>query len=121
MVSAVIIREKVGSEKKHASESKVAGGGTAASCLGTRTSLNCEARWPLLCCVVVGVWESERESFLEISRSYTWGWGDEAFNFIFCFFRAAPTAYGSFQNRGQIRAIAATYTTAHGNTGSLTH
>ena len=65
---------------------------------------------------------------------------------VFCLFvcfwfcsllcRAVPTAYGSSQARGRIRAAAAglhhshrnvdpshvvTYTTAHGNTGSLTH
>ena len=37
----------------------------------------------------------------------------------FCLFRATPVAYGSSQARGRIRA--ATYTTAHVNTGSLTH
>ena len=56
--------------------------------------------------------------------------------FLSCLFRATPTAYGSFQARGwisyscrstsqpqqcQIRATCATYTTAHGNTRSLTH
>ena len=60
--------------------------------------------------------------------------------FFFCLFAiswAAPVAYGGSQARGPIRAIAtglhhshsnagiraasATYTTAHGNTGSLTH
>ena len=56
---------------------------------------------------------------------------------IFFLFRAAPEAHGSSQVRGQIRATAAgltsqpqqcgiqatfiTYTTAQGNTGSLTH
>ena len=54
--------------------------------------------------------------------------------FLFCLFRAALTAYGVSQARGLIRAVAAglrhsnegseplslTYTTAHGNTGSLT-
>ena len=54
----------------------------------------------------------------------------------FFFFGATPMAYGNFQARGQIRAtaaglghtiamqdatISATYTTAHGNIGSLTH
>jgi len=54
----------------------------------------------------------------------------------FCLFRAVPMAYGGYQARGQIGAVAAgsttaiamrdpsmseTYTTAHGNTGSLTH
>ena len=67
-------------------------------------------------------------------------------SFVCCFllFRAVPAAYGSLQARGQIRAAAtglhrcscwptpqpqqhqtqatsATYTTAHGNAGSLTH
>ena len=55
--------------------------------------------------------------------------------FIFCFFRAAPMAYGSSQARGRIGAVAAglhhshnnagstsaTYTTAHGKAGSFTH
>ena len=58
---------------------------------------------------------------------------------FFSFFRAAPKAYGGSQARSQIgairgqpmptatatwdpsRAMSATYTTAHGNTGSLTH
>ena len=61
------------------------------------------------------------------------------FFFFFFLFRAAPAAYGSFQARGRIRAVAtglqpqllqqqlglqatsATYTTTHGSTGSLTH
>ena len=55
-----------------------------------------------------------------------------------CLFRAAPTAHGGSRARGRIgataanwptpqpqqrriRAVTATYTTAHGNTGSLTH
>ena len=58
-------------------------------------------------------------------------------NNVFCLFRAIPTACGGSQARGpirataagpipqpqqhQIRAISATYTTAHGNAGSLTH
>ena len=47
--------------------------------------------------------------------------------FFFCLFFAiswaAPGAYGGSQARGRIRAVAvsATYTTAHGNAGSLTH
>ena len=41
--------------------------------------------------------------------------------FVFCLFRAAPTAYGVSQTRGWIGATSATYTTALGNTGSLTH
>ena len=57
--------------------------------------------------------------------------------FIFCIFRAAPVAYGGSQARGLIQAVAtslhhshsnagsraasATYTAAHGNTGSLIH
>ena len=54
----------------------------------------------------------------------------------YCLFRAAPTAYGGFQARGPIRAVAAglrhthsnarsdlclTITTAHSNARSLTH
>ena len=55
--------------------------------------------------------------------------------FLFLFFvisRAAPTAYGGFQAWGLVRAVpepqpgqiwagSATYTTAHGNAGCLTH
>ena len=57
--------------------------------------------------------------------------------FFLCLFRAAPTEYGGFQARGQIRAVTAglyhqpqpwviqpisvTYTAAHGNARSLTH
>ena len=58
-----------------------------------------------------------------------------ALHFIYLFiwlFRAAPIAYGGSQARGQIlrhshrnirsiQAVSATYTTAHGNTRSLTH
>ena len=59
------------------------------------------------------------------------------FFFFFGLLRAAPAAYGGFQARGsnqsysrwpmpqpqqcQIRATFATYTTTHGNAGSLTH
>ena len=60
------------------------------------------------------------------------------FYFIFLLFRAVPTAYGSFQARGRIGAVAAhlptphpqklgiqavsvTYIAAHGNAGFLTH
>ena len=42
--------------------------------------------------------------------------------FVFCFlFKATPAAYGSFWVRHQIWGVSATYTTAHGKTGSLTH
>ena len=56
-----------------------------------------------------------------------------SFLFVFCLFKAEPTAYGSSQARDQIRAVAAglqqhqilavsvTYTTGHGNAGSLSH
>ena len=40
---------------------------------------------------------------------------------LFLHFRSAPVAYGSSQAVGPIRAVAAGYTTAHGNTGYLTH
>ena len=51
---------------------------------------------------------------------------------VFCLFRAASAAHGGSQARGligatpqpqqrQIRAASSTYTTTHGNTGSLTH
>ena len=62
---------------------------------------------------------------------------DFFFSCLSVFSRAAPTAYGGSQARGLIRAVAAglcqshsngqiqaasvTYTTAHSNTGSLTH
>ena len=39
---------------------------------------------------------------------------------FFFLFRAAPIAYGSSWSRGQIGAAADTYTTAYGNTESLT-
>ena len=58
----------------------------------------------------------------------------EIYIIFFClFFRAAFVAYGGFQAKGRIRAVAAglhhshiramsvTHTTAHGNDGSLTH
>ena len=38
-----------------------------------------------------------------------------------CLFRATPVAYGIFQARDWIEAKSVTYTTAHGNTGFLTH
>ena len=40
---------------------------------------------------------------------------------LFCYFRGTPTACGGCQARGQIGAASSTYTTAHGNTRSLTH
>ena len=40
------------------------------------------------------------------------------FFFFFCLFRAIPTAYGSSQARGQIRAIAAGLHHSHSNVGS---
>ena len=55
------------------------------------------------------------------------------FLFVFCPFRAAPSAHGGSQARGpigavavaaglcQIQATSLTYTTARGNAGSLTH
>ena len=39
----------------------------------------------------------------------------------FFFFRAAPTAYGSSQARGQIRAAVASLHHSHSKAGSLTH
>ena len=41
--------------------------------------------------------------------------------FFFGLFRATPVAYGSFQSRGQIRAVAASLYHHHSNAGSLTH
>ena len=43
------------------------------------------------------------------------------FSFFFFFFRAAPTAYGSSQAKGQIRAVVASLHHTHGNTGSESH
>ena len=42
---------------------------------------------------------------------------------LLCFFflRAAPAAYGNSKARVQIRTTSSTYTTVHGNAGSLTH
>ena len=60
-------------------------------------------------------------------------WHMKEFSFFFCLFafsRAAPAAYGGSQARDpvgavaaslrQSQAVSATYTTAHGNEGSLT-
>ena len=41
--------------------------------------------------------------------------------YIYCLFRAVPTAYGDSQARDQIGAVAPAYTTAHSNARSLTH
>ena len=38
--------------------------------------------------------------------------------FIFCLFRATPTAYGGSQARGRIRAVAASLRQSHSNVGS---
>ena len=40
------------------------------------------------------------------------------FCFVFCLFRAAPTAYGGSQTRGLIRAVAASLSQSHSNLGS---
>ena len=45
---------------------------------------------------------------------------DTLFIYYSFYFRPTPTAYGGSQARGLIGAVAATYTTAHGNTRSLT-
>ena len=61
----------------------------------------------------------------------TWMNTDFGFFWLFVFSRATPAAYGGSQAKGlmgavasaqqcQIRAAFATYTTAHGNAGSLT-
>ena len=42
------------------------------------------------------------------------------FFFFFLLFRAAPTAYGSSQARGRIRAVAVSLHHSHSNAGSLT-
>ena len=43
------------------------------------------------------------------------------FSFVFCLFRATPTAYGVSQARGLIRATAAGLHQSHSNARSLTH
>ena len=43
------------------------------------------------------------------------------FTIVLFLFGVILEAYGSSQARGQIGAVAATYTTAHGNTKSLAH
>ena len=43
------------------------------------------------------------------------------FFFVFCLFKAAPTAYGGFQSRGLIRATAASLRQSHSNAGSKSH
>ena len=45
-------------------------------------------------------------------------WGFGVFFVLFCLFRAAPTAYGSSQARGQIRAIVAGLCHSHSNARS---
>ena len=73
--------------------------------------------------------------YINPSNEHTWFY---LFIYLFCLFRAAPTAHGGSQARGLIRAVAAglhhshhnvrsepclrpTYITAHSNAGSLTH
>ena len=89
-------------------------------------------QWFLLCPFITLSLSGETVSvclFLYICiyvyNTYT-GW--VFFPVFFVFSRAAPEACGSSQARGQIGAVAtriwatsATYTTAHGNTRSLTH
>ena len=43
------------------------------------------------------------------------------FFFFFCLFRAAPTAYGGSQARGQVRSTAAGLHHSHSNAGSKLH
>ena len=45
----------------------------------------------------------------------------DVFVFVFCFFRAAPTAYGGSQASGQIGATAAGLHHSHSNARALTH
>ena len=78
--------------------------------------------------------------FWKIHRSGIAGlYGSSIFNFSFCLFRVAPAACGASQARGWTGAaswwpkpqpqpqqcgiwvLSVTYSTAHGNTGSLTH
>ena len=81
---------------------------------------------------MIGIYERNK-------RREVWRYSEmHKFCFILflCLFRAAPTAYGNSQARGQIGAscqampqpqqcriwaMSVTHTTAHGNTGSLTH
>ena len=41
--------------------------------------------------------------------------------FVFCLFRAAPTAHGGSQGRGLIRAVAAALHQSHSNARSKPH
>ena len=63
-----------------------------------------------------------RES-LSAASHWKWRWVSISFFFpsIFYLFRAAPTAHGSSQARGRIRAAAASLCYSHSNAGSLTH
>ena len=73
---------------------------------------------------------SRMNSYILGVKFILWWYKEWLLFFFFCFFRAAPLAHGGSQTRGLIRAIAAglrgiwaasaTYSTAHGNAGSLT-
>ena len=84
-------------------------------------------------------WDPEAPNWPPIQRALCFGFSKRtiSFSFFLFFFRAIPMACGGSQTKGQIRAAAAdlhhshsntrpelyseTYTTAHGNAGSLTH
>ena len=80
----------------------------------------------LFICKLLGLWRLAKVTQLK-----------ERANFFVCLFRAIPSGYGGSQARDSnrncscrptpepqqpgIRAVSSTYTTAHGNAGSLTH
>ena len=57
----------------------------------------------------------------EKQNNLTFKWADFFFFCLFAFSRAAPTAYGGFQARGLIRAVAASLCHSHSHTGSELH
>jgi len=65
------------------------------------------------------------ESLSEKKENVDMEWAYEPllffFFFFFLLFRAVPSAYGSSQVKGQIRAIAAGLHHSHSNTGSKLH
>ena len=71
------------------------------------------------------MWKNKLQFYIQLcyhsNARVKWRYSFYLFIFVFWFFRASPTAYGSSQARGGIGAASVTYTTAHGNARSLTH
>ena len=61
--------------------------------------------------------------FLQSRPGQNQGLGQKLYltEFFVCLFRATPTAYGGFQARGRIRAVAAGLRHSHSNSGSDLH